>query len=257
MGWLDQIRARRAARGGPDSGTSVFENYEFTEDRRERAARARSETGVASNLFANALQEQVVAEPATDPGPVQPVHLEGDEIDPEAAGPVERGAPRRSAKRIRAPLELYYFPTPDHFVPLELTVIYRDGGTKAVDCFLYDVNDSGIGFAAPELFAEGSELTVLGAHAEDLTPLIATDVTIVNNRPYPADKGMPEKFSGRQLWLHGTRMEIHDALLLYKATLDSIALAVALQKAPDEDDVTDEDGDGDGDGEKTPDEISG
>ncbi len=231
MSWLDQIRARRARRKAPDSGESVFSNYEFTEDRRERAERARQETGQASNIFTNAQQDRLREQPAQGAGPVQPVHLDGDEIEP-GTGRVERGTPRRSAKRIRTPVELFYFPTSNHFVPLELTVIYRDSSTRAVDCFLYDVNDSGIGFASTEAFPEHSELTVLGAHAEDMIPLIATDVTIVNCRPFPAARPTPGKFAGQPLWLHGTRMEIQDALLLYKATLDSIALSVALKNVP-------------------------
>ena len=229
MSWLEQIRTKRAERNGPQNGKAVFANYEFTEDRREQAARARQEPAVASNIFDNARRELTSERATPAMEEVQKVRFEGDVIDPDASGEKQRRAPRRSARRIRAPIDLYYFTTPDHFVPLELTVIYRDGGTRALDCFLYDVSDSGIGFAAPGQFPEGSELTILGAHAEDMTPLIATDVTIVNNRRLPEGKPMPEKFLGRDLWLHGTRMEIHDALLLYKAALDSIALSVALQ----------------------------
>lgn len=238
MGWLDQIKAKRAERREPADGRATFGDYEFTEDRREMAERARETTGDASGVFENArLEREREAERERQralqlPHRAEQVHFDSDEMDPEAAARVERGKPRRSAKRIRTPIDLYYFPTPQHFVPLELTVLFRDGGTRAVDCFLYDVNDSGISFAAPQAFEPDSELTILGHHAEEMTPLVATDVTIVNHRPIESGKPVPPKFSGRALWVHGTRMEIHDALLLYKATLDSIALRVALAENP-------------------------
>ncbi len=234
MGWLDQIKAKRAASNSPADGKTAFAGYEFTDDRREKARRAQQELQDATSVFQNVRREQDQEEHDSGQPVVTQVEFEGDKLDAHDKRQVERGKPRRSARRIRTPLNLYYFPTPDHFVPLELTVIYRASGTKAIDCFLYDVNDQGIGFASPVEFPADSELTVLGHHAEEMTPLVATHVTIVNSRPFPADKEPPEKFAGRPLWLHGTRMELEDAMLLYKATLDSIALHVALAESSGE-----------------------
>lgn len=138
--------------------------------------------------------------------------------------------PRRASKRVQAPEVLYFVQRSGKFVPLELTVISRDISSSIMDCFLLDVSDGGIGFACPEAIPVGNELTFCAYHEDDSTPLVATTITILNARPRPADLPTPKQFANKKLWIHGCELEKRDARILYKATLDSLALKIALEE---------------------------
>ncbi len=221
-GWLSQVVNKRSQSTVKKDPKEVLNTVPLTEDRR----RPSPESG-PSLLYMNARSSEAPAEEEQPRVAPEDLKHEKDEIEgpqPEHA----RGAARRSSKRIRAPLDFYFFVRKDHFVPLELTVIVTQPKMRVVDVFLFDAADRGIGFVSPEEFPVGSEMTICGAHAEDHTPLVAADITILNNRPLPDDKPVPEKFANKPLWIHGTQMSPEDAAVLYKATLDSIGMNVAL-----------------------------
>lgn len=138
--------------------------------------------------------------------------------------------PRRASKRVKAPDVLYFVQRSGKFVPLEMTVISRDISSNIMDCFLLDVSDGGIGFACQEEIPVGNELTFCAYHEDDSTPLVATTITILNSRPRPEGQPTPKAFANKKLWIHGCELEKRDARILYKATLDSLALKVALEE---------------------------
>lgn len=138
--------------------------------------------------------------------------------------------PRRASKRVKAPDTLYFVQRSGKFVPLEMTVISRDISSNIMDCFLLDVSDGGIGFACQEEIPVGNELTFCAYHEDDSTPLVATTITILNSRPRPQGLPTPKAFANKKLWIHGCELEKRDARILYKATLDSLALKVALEE---------------------------
>lgn len=221
-GWLSQVITKRSESTEKKDLKDVLNTVPVSEDRR----RPKPENG-PSLLYMNA--GAAAGADDEDQARVAPADLKHEKDEIEGPQPAHaRGAARRSSKRIRAPLDFYFFVRKDHFVPLELTVIVTQPKMRVVDVFLFDAADRGIGFVSPEEFEVGSELTICGAHAEDHTPLVAADITILNNRPLPADKPVPEKFANRPLWIHGTQMTPEDAAVLYKATLDSIGMNVAL-----------------------------
>lgn len=141
--------------------------------------------------------------------------------------------PRRASKRVKAPDTLYFVQRSGKFVPLEMTVISRDISSSIMDCFLLDVSDGGIGFACQEEIPVGNELTFCAYHEDDSTPLVATTITILNARPRPEGLPTPKAFANKKLWIHGCELEKRDARILYKATLDSLALKVALEEDSD------------------------
>lgn len=175
-----------------------------------------------------------LAPAASDDGGVDEAALESlttgaDEVAPDLPG-VEATEikPRRASKRVKAPDILYFVQRSGKFVPLEMTVISRDISSSILDCHLIDVSDGGIGFACSEELPVGNELTFCAYHEDDSTPLVATTITILNARPLQQDGDVPERFRNKKLWIHGCELEKRDARLLYKATLDSLALQVAL-----------------------------
>lgn len=174
-----------------------------------------------------------------DDGGVDEVALEAlstgaDEVTPDLPE-VEATEikPRRASKRVKAPTTLYFVQRSGKFVPLEMTVISRDISSNIMDCFLLDVSDGGIGFACPEAIPVGNELTFCAYHEDDSTPLVATTITILNSRPASEDLSTPKQFANKKLWIHGCELEKRDARILYKATLDSLALKIALEEDPE------------------------
>lgn len=215
--------------GGKDSAESKPEDQKDVQESEvpeEQAAATEQDELLWSGLSPTVDEGDVGVDEST----LESLSTGADEVPVELPG-VEAMEikPRRASKRVKAPADLYFVQRSGKFVPLELTVISRDISSSIMDCFLIDVSDGGIGFACPEGIPVGNELTFCAYHEDDSTPLVATTITILNSRPCPADMPTSKRFANKKLWIHGCELEKRDARLLYKATLDSLALKVALE----------------------------
>lgn len=147
--------------------------------------------------------------------------------------PVESAGPdtgRRTHDRLPAPIGLYYFTPPDRFVTLDLRVLMKqDGEARAVPCFLFDINEDGLGLASEEELPSSASVRIVGQLAKDLEPLVDCKVDIVNCRPYPAGRPHPDQFSADRLRVYGGTMEMREAMVLLRATLDCVAMQLGVK----------------------------
>ncbi len=136
---------------------------------------------------------------------------------------------RRSSKRVPAPVGLFYYIPPDRFVTLKLCV-YSDPNDleSAIECFLFDVNAEGLGFACAEKLESGSHVYIRGHLAEDLDPLVDAEAEILNCRPFPSDRPRPDTFEDSDLQVYGARIDMQQAMILLKTTLDCVAMHIEM-----------------------------
>lgn len=145
--------------------------------------------------------------------------------------PREEHAGRRSSKRVPAPVGLFYFIPPDRFVTLKLCVYRdRDDADSAIDCFLFDVNSEGLGFACAEQLEPGAHVYIRGHLADDLDPLVDAEVEILDCRPFPAERPCPSSFQGKELQVYGARIDMQQAMILLKTTLDCVAMHIEMTR---------------------------
>ena len=215
--WLKQVEQEQVARDAeaPDrpTGAEVLQQMPISPDRRDPVNHR--VPGASSTFYTkwpadNDTPFELLQ--AREQELLNRIELEKDISPPDL---LPRQEARRSSRRIRAPRDFYFFVSERQYIPLELTAILQGPRPRLMECFLFDVNDSGIGFACEGQLETGARLTVCGHHGEDPTPLVAAEVEIIDHRPFPADATAPEKFSPESLWVHGTRMDrraIGDAL---------------------------------------------
>lgn len=160
----------------------------------------------------------MAANPATDPaadGP-PPELPEVTEIDTE---------PRRASSRIRVPHSFCFVDQNGRPIALELTLII-DGPIPALaDCYLFDINEGGVGFITTEILNKGEHVTICVTRGDEPDPLVAVEVEVLNQRDYAGDKShLPERFAHQPSWIYGVRLDEDSLGTLMCATLESLEL---------------------------------
>ncbi len=139
---------------------------------------------------------------------------------------------RRGSTRLAAPLSLYHLIPPDRFVPLELRLQRNlSGKEQALPCFLFDINETGLGFACEESLPVGEKAFIEGHLAGESEPLVRCDLEIVDQRPYPPARPHPAEFNTEQLHVYGGTLQMRDAMILLKTTMDCLSMLMS-QTAP-------------------------
>lgn len=141
---------------------------------------------------------------------------EVDEVDEE---------PRRTSSRIRVPHSFCFVDENGRPVALELTLII-DGPVPALgECYLFDINEGGVGFITTEILNKGEQVTICVTRPDDTDPLVAVEVEVLNQRDYAGDKShLPARFAHQPSWIYGVRMDEDSLGTLMCATLESLEL---------------------------------
>ncbi len=150
--------------------------------------------------------------------------------------------PRRASSRIRVPHSFCFVDENGRPVRLELTLIIGGPVPELASCFLFDINESGVGFVTTEILTVGEHVTLCVTQDGDPEPLVAVEVEVLNQRDFAGDKShLPERFANQPSWIYGVRMDEDSLGTLMCATLESLELdgeemetdqRLALNRAP-------------------------
>lgn len=140
--------------------------------------------------------------------------------------------PRRHSQRLRAPQRLVLDTGMQQFARVEIHLLVSRHPTRFVECFLFDVNDHGIGLISPIPLPPGSTQVICAHHEEDPDPLLVAEVPVLSQRAYPAKLPRPERLADQPMWVHGMETEPRNARLLLKTTLDTLACLHAQRDRP-------------------------
>ncbi len=177
-----------------------------------------------------ALAETAPPALATDPAPVAPA------ADlPEVAEVEEE--PRRTSSRIRVPHSFCFVDENGRPIALELTLIIAGPTPMLGECYLFDINEGGVGFITTEILNDGEQVTICVTRPDTPEPLVAVEVEVLNQRDYAGDKShLPERFLHQPSWIYGVRMDEDSLGTLMCATLESLELegeSMETDKTPD------------------------
>ena len=173
------------------------------------------------------------AAPATDgdnpdPGPaVADAADEGFATPPEALPEVDeiQEEPRRASSRIRVPHSFCFVDANGRPVTLELTLIIDGPVPTLGECYLFDINEGGVGFISTEILTTGEHVTICVTRPDDPEPLVAVEVEVLNQRDYAgATSHLPERFLHQPSWIYGVRMDEDSLGTLMCATLESLEM---------------------------------
>ncbi len=163
--------------------------------------------------------------PEVPPEPFEPAEsLDGstailpqvDEVDEE---------PRRTSSRIRVPHSFCFVDENGRPIALELTLIIDGPVPSLGECYLFDINEGGVGFITTEILNKGEQITICVTRPDDPEPLVAVEVEVLNQRDFAGDKShLPERFLHQPSWIYGVRMDEDSLGTLMCATLESLEL---------------------------------
>lgn len=140
--------------------------------------------------------------------------------------------PRRTSKRLRAPEHLVLDTGRQHFANVEIHLLTSRHPARFAECFLFDVNDHGIGLVTSVALPPGSVQLICAHHEDDPAPLLVIEAPVVDRREYPLNMQRPASMADQDLWIHGIQTDERNARLLMKSTLDSLTCQRAAQNRP-------------------------
>lgn len=133
--------------------------------------------------------------------------------------------PRRASSRIRVPHSFCFVDENGRPISLELTLIINEPVPALADCYLFDINEGGVGFITTEILTKGEHITICVTRNDDPDPLVAVEVEVLNQREYHGDKShLPARYSAQPSWIYGVRMDEDSLGTLMCATLESLEL---------------------------------